>query len=162
MAKGTKAAGEAGAPGARIFEQLKEEHARVSTMMRRIAGTDDPEERRDLFADLRKELLAHAKSEEREFYPVFRELDETGDLVEESLEDHADIEQMLDRLRNMDADTEEWSELFEELMLEVEDHFDQEENELFPLAEELIDDETAGRIEERYEKSRQELLRRVA
>ncbi|HEY8428129.1 MAG TPA: hemerythrin domain-containing protein [Sandaracinaceae bacterium] len=169
MANGTNTEGEAAratdaAPSGErgIFEQLKNEHARVLAMMRRTAGTNDPEARRELLAEARKELLAHTRGEERALYPALRELDETSDLVEEALEDHADIEQLLDRLRDMDAGSEEWSEIFEELLLVVEDHVDQEENDLFPLAEERLDTEAAGRIEERYAKSRRELLRRVA
>lgn len=152
-----KIAGKAG-----IFEQLREEHAQVSSMMKRLIATTDVDRRRQLFDELRRELLSHAKSEAREFYPELRQFGETSDLVEESLEDHDAIEQMLDRLRATDIDSEEWSELFEEMMIEVEDHVDQEENELFPLAEKLIDAASAERIEARYMSSKQQLMRQVA
>jgi hemerythrin superfamily protein len=172
MAKGTKMAGKmagkmkaasAALKGERgIFRKLKEEHAEVSAMMKRCAGADDASERSELFHEIRRELLAHAKGEEREFYPVFRQFEETADLVEESIEDHGAIEEMIDQLRSMSADSEDWTELFDEMMSEVEDHVAQEENELFPLAEKLIDDDQAEQIEERYLHSKEQILRQVA
>ncbi len=145
-----------------IFRRLKDEHAAIAAMMRRAAGTTSAEARRGLFEEVRRELLAHAASEERELYPVLRRLDETSDLVDESVEDHGAIEQMLEQLRAMDFDSDDWADLFEETMLEVHDHVDQEENELFPLAEELLEPAEAARIDERYAAAKQQALRRVA
>lgn len=171
-AKGSKVAGKAAgkvkAAGAAmkgehgIFRKLKEEHAEVSAMMKRVAATTDPDTRRELFPEIRKEILSHAKGEEREFYPVFRQFEETSDLIEESIEDHSAIEQMLDRLRTMDVDSEDWGDLFEEMMTEVQDHVDQEENELFPLAEKLIDRENAEQIEGRYLDRKKQVMKQVA
>jgi len=172
MAKGTKVAGKmagkmkaasAALKGERgIFRKLKEEHAQVSAMMRRCAAMDDASERSELFAEIRRELLAHAKGEEREFYPVFRQFEETADIVEESIEDHGAIEEMLEQLRAMTTESEDWTDLFDEMMSEVEDHVAQEENELFPLAEKLIDDDQAKQIEDRYVHSKEQILRQVA
>lgn len=145
-----------------IFRKLKEEHAQVSALMNRIATTEGPDARRDLFGELRRELLSHAKGEEREFYPVFRQYEETADIVEEALEDHTAIEEMVEKLRVLEIESTEWDELFEEVVTEVREHVEQEENELFPLAEKLIDDEQAKHMEERYLHSKEQILRQVA
>lgn len=166
MAKGTKAAARAAgwAPSGErgIFRRLKEEHAQVARMMSRVAAMRDVGEKRRLFETVRVELLAHAKGEQAELYPVFREVEETEEIVEEALDDHEAIEQMLETLRSMDVDSEEWDELFDEVMSEVEDHVAQEENELFSLAEELIDAEHADKIEEHYVSSKERAMRQVA
>lgn len=172
MAKGTKMADEmagkmkaasAALKGERgIFRRLASEHAEINTMMMRLARSGDYEMRRQIFDELRKQLLTHAKGEEREFYPVFRQFEETSEMVEEALDDHASIEEILEQLRTTELDSEEWEELFEELRIDLQDHIQQEENELFPLAERLIDDDDATKLEERYLHSREQLLRRVA
>lgn len=172
MAKGTKMAGtmagkmkaaSAALKGERgIFRQLKEEHGQVSTLMNRCAATNDPGTRRELFAEIRKQLIAHAKGEEREFYPVFRQFEETSDIVEEAIEDHGAIDEILEQLHAIGTDSEEWADLFDELLTEVQDHVAQEENELFPLCEKLIDDDQAKQIESRYMHNREQILRRVA
>lgn len=161
MAKGTKSS--KGATGARgIFRQLREEHAQISTMMRRLAETEDGDDRRELFDELRRELLAHGKGEEREVYPVFEQFDDTADLVEELREDHGAMEENIERLRAMDADDEEWADAFEDLMHDVLDHVEVEENELFAAAERLIDDVRAQELEHLYLNSKAQLLRQVA
>lgn len=172
MAKGTKMADEmagkmkaasAALKGERgIFRQLTEEHAFLNAMMMRLARTEDFGMRRQIFEELRKQLLAHAKGEEREFYPIFRQFEETSEMVEEALDDHTSIEEILEQLRTTELDSEEWEELFEELRIDLQDHIHQEETELFPLAEKLIDDEDATRLEERYMHSKEQLLRQVA
>ena len=172
MAKGTKMADEmagtmkaasASLRGDRgIFRQLKAEHEEITVLMNRCAATTDVELRRQLFVELRKQLTAHAKGEEREFYPVFRKFEETTDLVEEAIEDHAAIEELIDLLCARSVDTEEWADLFDELLFEIEDHMHQEEVELFPLCAKLIDDAEADKIGERYLHSRERLLRQVA
>ncbi len=172
MAKGTKVAGKVagkvkGAAAAMkgehgIFRRLKEEHAAVSMMMKRISAATDGEKRRELFIEMKRELLSHAKGEEREVYTVFQNIEATSDLVPDSIEDHRAIEQGLDQLSSMDFASEEWAENFEELVRDVEDHVETEENEVFPLAQTAIDAEQAKDIEQRYLTTKTQLMRQVA
>lgn len=171
MAKGKIAAKLAGATrgaeaalrGRRgIFRELDREHAELTTTMRRIARTADPDMKRELFEEVQRELLAHGKGEEREFYPLLRTHEEACELVEEALDDHRAIETMLERLRAMDVRSDEWVGLFDELVNEVEEHVAQERNEIFPLAEQLIDEELSKKLVERYLNSKKQVAQRVA
>ena len=140
----------AGYPG--IFRHLAGEHAEVSTLMRRVAGSSAASERNELFTEIRKNLLAHARGEEQEFYPELRKFPEIEPLVTECLREHKRIEEYLDQLNGADKSSEAWKNRFEEMMTAVETHVEREENELFPKAKDLVDKGVAKDMEERYEK----------
>lgn len=155
---GSKAAGAAkgaakalaGYPG--IFHHLAGEHAEVATLMQRVsASSADSDERPELFAEIRKNLLAHAKGEEQEFYPQLRKHAEIEPLVGECLREHTRIEEYLDQLNTADKTSNAWTQRFEEMMQAVEAHVDREENQLFPKAKDLLDKQVAKDMESRYE-----------
>lgn len=145
-----------------IFDQLREEHGEVERMMRQVATSEDPEVRRALFPTIRRELIAHAKGEEREFYSVLRRHEETRELAEHALDEHEDIEEMLGELEAMAFDSDEWGETFEELVDSVKDHVDVEENDLFPMAKRLLSEAQTHEIEERYEERKNEVLAQLS
>lgn len=155
---GSKAAGAvkgaakalAGYPG--IFHHLAGEHAEVSTLMQRVAASSaDSDDRPELFAEIRRNLLAHAKGEEQEFYPVLKKFPEIESIVDECLREHKRIEEYLDQLHTADKTSNAWMQRFEEMMQTVQAHVEREENQLFPKAKDLLDKQAAKDIEERYE-----------
>ncbi len=136
-----------------IFHHLAGEHAEVSTLMKRVSATADSagSERDELFAEIRRNLLAHAKGEEAEFYPVLREFDEIAALVGQCLSDHEKIEGLLDDLNVSDKSGSDWTRRFEQLVTAVDGHVDREEKELFPKANDLLEGQRAREIEQRYQ-----------
>jgi hemerythrin superfamily protein len=156
---GSKAAGAAkgaakalaGYPG--IFHHLAGEHAEVSTLMKRVANASSgSSDREELFAEIRKNLLAHARGEEQEFYPELRKFPEIEPLVSECLREHKRIEEYLDQLHGADKSSDAWQRRFEDMMAAVETHVEREEKELFPKARDLLDRQVAKDMEKRYEK----------
>ena len=141
----------AGYPG--IFHHLAGEHAEVATLMKRVAGSgSDSSAREEVFAEIRKNLLAHAKGEEQEFYPELRKFPEIEPLVTECLREHKRIEEYIDQLHGADKSSDAWMNRFEEMMKAVETHVKREEKELFPKAKDLLDRQVAKDMESRYEK----------
>jgi len=61
-----------------------------------------------LFKELYTELTLHAEVEEDIVYPFFEEKQETREIVEESLQEHEEIETLLSELKVMPPDDEEW------------------------------------------------------
>lgn len=135
-----------------IFHHLAGEHAEVSTMMKRVAGTMDTGEREKLFPEIRRSLLAHAKGEEEEFYPVLREIPELQSHVDQSLDEHRQIERLLEQLNGEDKAARQWGDTFEQLVSAVEKHVEHEENEMFPKANDALESQRAKDMESRYEK----------
>ncbi|MEW6735030.1 MAG: hemerythrin domain-containing protein [Acidobacteriota bacterium] len=81
-----------------------------------------------------RELEIHTKVEEEIFYPSVKN-NVDSDLIEESLDDHTDIKDLIERLRGIDINDEEFKMVFQELIETVESHVDIEETELFPQVE---------------------------
>lgn len=126
-----------------IFDHLAAEHADAAVLMARIASTDDPGERRELFDALRIDLLAHAHAEEEMFYPQLERLDDAeGELlavIAQCCEDHQEIESLVEELADMDTGDGQWAVRFETLKAAVEQHIAREENALFDMTERALD-----------------------
>lgn len=145
-----------------IYRQLAEEHGEVDALLKRMAGSsEDSDVRRDLFPKMRNQLLAHAKGEERTFYPVLQEHEETRALAERAISDHKEIEKMLDELHSSDPATPAWTSRFEQLQKAVESHVELEENEIFPKAKEIIGKDEAQEMQARYDSERKTELHRL-
>lgn len=162
MATGSKAASKAagtakgiakaleGYPG--IFHHLAGEHAEVSALMKRVASSsEDSSVREELFPEIRKNLLAHAHAEEEEFYSALRNYPEVEPIVSRCLDEHHKVEEYLGELESGNKATKTWGELFGRMMRAVETHVEREEKELFPKARELLTEDRAREMEERYQ-----------
>lgn len=169
MAKPTKAAGKVAGMAKQaaaklsgqhgILNTLQKEHGEVSTLMQRVAATkaqdDGISDREELFEKIAIELLSHAKAEEQEFYTVMERHPETSARAKSSNLEHRDIERRiheLDSIRYADA---EWMPKFEELMNIVMEHVDQEENEFFPLAMDVLSKEDLKRMDQLFMREKQ-------
>lgn len=145
-----------------IFRRLAEEHAEVSVLLRRVlASSEVAEVRRDLFPKIRKEILSHARAEEQEFYSVLERYMETRDFVEHSGTDHRRIEILLDQLSVSDPAQPAWTETFRTLVQAIDDHVDDEEKRLFPIAKELLSEADVNAMEERFVAAKRSILARV-
>jgi hemerythrin superfamily protein len=139
-----------------IYDTLAKEHGMVSSLMNQVLE-GDLETRTELFPRIYTELISHAKAEEKEFYSVLLEQEETRAKAEESLEEHEEIEDLLDRLNEMDKTSDTWLDVFSTLQATVEHHVKEEENELFPLAQKVIDGDQSKEIEDRFEQEKERL-----
>lgn len=134
-----------------IFRHLSEEHAEVSALMERVAkAPSDSDAREQLFPEIRRSLLAHARAEEQEFYEPLRRFGDTAARVPRAIEEHRRIEEQLETLAAASFSDPRWLADFERLKAAVAAHVESEESELFPAAKPLLDDEQAREIDERY------------
>jgi hemerythrin-like domain-containing protein len=121
---------------------LKADHQRVRDLFAQYEAADNVETKRMLADEVFRELETHAQLEENVFYPaVQEETDEGPALVKESLSEYEAVKTLIQELRSMAHDTDEFDAKFQELMNNVEHHVEEEEAEMFPLAEdELAED----------------------
>ena len=118
---------------------LKEDHQRVKDLFAQYESTSNAEAKRTLAEEIFVELETHAQLEENIFYPSVNEKTEEGpELVKESLQEHATVKQLIQKLRQMGPQSAEFDAKFHELMHNVEHHVEEEEAEMFPLAEEEL------------------------
>ena len=143
MMKGVKARLE-GLTG--VFKTLAEQHGEAAAMMKRLQSK--PEKKAELWPEIRRTLLSHERGEIREVYPVLRQHVQTRSLAEHHDQEAAEMERMIERIDVAVAD--EWRPLFDQLVETVIHHADEEENDIFPKAQEAIGDQTTKDLEARY------------
>jgi hemerythrin-like domain-containing protein len=126
-------------PSVDAIALLKEDHQRVKDLFAQFEAANNAEAKWRLAEEAFVELETHAQLEENIFYPAVNEETEEGpELVKESLSEHAMVKQLIQALRQMGPHSQEFDAKFHELMHNVEHHVEEEEAEMFPLAEEEL------------------------
>ena len=126
-------------PSVDAIAMLKEDHQRVRDLFAQYDAAHNAEAKGRVAEEVFVELETHAQLEENIFYPSVNEETEEGpELVKESLEEHAMVKQLIQALRQMGPQSAEFDAKFHELMRNVEHHVEEEEAEMFPLAEEEL------------------------
>jgi hemerythrin-like domain-containing protein len=137
---------------------LKEDHRRVRDLFQEYGAATDPRTKRELAEEACTELETHAQLEEQLFYPAVNEEGEEGpELVQEAIQEHQKVKNLIVALREMGPDNQEFDATFRELMQNVEHHVAEEENAMFPLAEqELAED--LDELKEEMQELKKEIL----
>lgn len=131
---------------ARIFGLLKEDHDKHRKLLKKIAETEgDSEDRRSLFTQFREEVTAHANAEEQSLYAEMLSRPELQEDGRHSVAEHKELDDLMAELADIDMSSSGWLLKFKTLRHEYEHHIDEEEEDMFPAA----DDEFAQKCEER-------------
>ena len=128
-----------------IYSLIKKDHQEVASLFRRLKASEGFSETfEQLFAQLKEDLELHAHAEERVLYSALKETEGVQELVEEALDDHELVQNLLDELAAMRIDDEAWNEKLEVLEEHVEDHIEEEESDIFDVARQLFSVEQAA------------------
>jgi iron-sulfur cluster repair protein YtfE (RIC family) len=138
------------------FELLKKDHETVSDLFKRIEAADR-RAKLGIFKQLKSELEVHTHIEETIFYPALEKARETRDLTLEAYEEHRVVKDLLVELDGAQEHSDEWDAQLTVLRENVEHHVDEEENELFDKANDVLTGAEAENIGDRMqtEKARQ-------
>jgi hemerythrin superfamily protein len=129
------------------IELLRAQHRQVERLFGQMEEAREDDKRR-LFLDLADSLAIHTAIEERHFYPAVRAR-QTEELVSESMRDHQVIKRKLVDLLRTDVSDETFAPKIASLEEEVTQHVTEEEGELFPRVEALMDaDQLEGLAQE--------------
>lgn len=159
---GTMKAVAAGFKGLRgVFLHLAEEHGEVGSLMKHLSKTTDPKVRREHFPHIRAELLSHEKGELAEVYGVLANYEQLRSVVLEHNEQAHALEKAIADVDAIDFASEEWATSFERLHGLVKTHVEEEENDFFPKAQQVIDEDESKQILKRYEAAKQSIKKLV-
>jgi hypothetical protein len=125
--------------GMNAIEMLEGQHAAVERLFDELEEAKG-DEKQALFDELADSLAMHAMIEERHFYPAIRD-DETDDVIERSLHEHLEMKRVLAELLTLEAEDERFDAKLAVLREEVEKHFEEERDETFPIAEDLLEED---------------------
>jgi hemerythrin superfamily protein len=125
---------------------LKADHRLVHDLFTQYASAGDISTKQMIAEQVFTALEMHAQLEENIFYPAYETM--TGkngtQLVADSRLAHEHVKELLIELQGIDLDEEEFEAKFQELMHTVEQHVAQEEDEMFPEAEQILADRLAA------------------
>lgn len=121
----------------KIFARLKADHDRHRKLLGQIDDTQgDSPEREKLFEAFRIEVTAHAASEEMSLYATMLAKPDLRDEAQHSVAEHKEIDDLLTELYEMDFASTGWLTRFRTMKHRYLHHIDEEEEEMFPEAEE--------------------------
>ena len=122
-------------------ELLKKQHREVKALFAQ-ANKAGSSERREVVDEIAEKLMAHMKIEEEIFYPAVRELatKKTDEIIPEAYEEHHVVKLVLDELPEVDLEDEQFEAKMTVLEELIEHHVEEEEKEMFKVAEKLGDE----------------------
>jgi hemerythrin superfamily protein len=135
---------------------LKQDHAKVKKLLSELQKATAPSKQEALLEQIEEEVTLHATVEEEIFYPAFRDAakrKKDGEMFHEALAEHNVVKIVIPDLQQTPYGSEEFAGKAKVLKELIEHHAKEEEDEMFPRAQVLLDartlQELGARIEER-------------
>lgn len=145
---------------ARIFADLKADHDRHRTLLKRIDEADGAK-RATLFEEFRVEVSAHAAAEEESLYATMLANPDLRDDARHSVSEHKEIDDFLADLVDLDPSSDAFAEKFGEMRHRYEHHIDEEEEEMFPAATKELSGTEEARLAKVFEQRKPKELQRA-
>jgi hypothetical protein len=150
----------AGYPG--MFHRLRAEHDVLRRMVGRLWQLERTAARAVLLARLRPRLLGHLRGESRAFYSYLSRFEELRVPVSRCLAGHRAIEAAMGALAaSAESSSQQWNAGVQRLARALSEHVACEEDEVFPLANELLSRRRAQQMLSRYQFDSAALRERV-
>ncbi|AKO98379.1 Hemerythrin HHE cation binding protein domain protein [Marinovum algicola DG 898] len=125
-----------------IYSSLKSDHDRHRSLLDTIENTEGASEaRKSAWREFYRDVKAHGAAEEETFYSKLIAKTWGQDSARHSVHEHQQIDDLLEELREMDMSQGAWLQKFKTLRHDYEHHIDEEEDEVFSRAREVIPEE---------------------
>jgi hemerythrin superfamily protein len=122
-----------------IYARLREDHGKQRGLGAGLLETSgDSAERERLFRLLKNEVQAHAAAEEQTFYAELIAMSDGQERARHSIAEHKEAADLLEELSNIDMSSSAWITRYRQLHERLVHHLDEEEDEVFGRARELI------------------------
>ncbi len=146
------------------FNMLKEDHKKVKALFKEFEETGDKafKKKEEISQKVFTELEIHTTIEEEILYPSIEKAadeKETEELVKEAFAEHAVVKDLIEEMKEMGCEDENFAAKFKVMQENVEHHIEEEEGELFPKAKKILGDqseEIGDEMQERKEELKQE------
>ncbi len=140
------------------IKMLKKQHREVEAMFKELEKAKSAGPRRKLFEKVADALAVHATIEERHFYPAVKKK-QTEDMLLEAVEEHLEVKRVIADLLDLDASDPVFMAKVSVLKEDVQHHVEEEEGELFPKVQKLLDDDELEAIATAMQETADDLQR---
>lgn len=142
-----------------IYDAIKADHDLHRTLLNQIGETSgDSTERQKAWKTFYHDVKSHAAAEEETFYSKLISKTWGQDAARHSVHEHQQLDDLMEELNEMDMSSSGWLTRFKTLKHDYEHHMDEEEEEVFSRAKDIIDgneiEDFGRRFEARKKKER--------
>ena len=134
-----------------IFEHIKREHREVESLLEQLSSAYD----RSTYDRLNQSLQAHMKAEEESLYPAME--GQESEMVQHAQEEHDQVRQLLQQLKQEGGAPSVLSQLTQT----IQDHVQEEENEMFPRAQQMFDRSDIEQLSQKFDEVDQRVIQQV-
>jgi hemerythrin superfamily protein len=130
---------------------LKKQHREVEKLFKQAMKAEKSRERRQLVDEIERKLKLHTTTEEEIFYPAFKEIGtkKAEEMTLEAIEEHHVVDLVLAELPKVDVEADTFEAKMTVLCELVDHHVQEEQDEMFPMAEKKLGDEKLDELGDR-------------
>lgn len=140
-----------------ILKVIQADHEKVLELFgKMLKETKKSEKRKEMLSKLQEELIPHMHAEENLLYPFLKEEGEDPEPVLEAYQEHLAARLYLDQVMHTNLDDENWIAKITVLHELINHHIEEEEEDLFRMAEERLDEDQAQEMGEKFEEMKKE------
>ena len=138
---------------------LKDDHRKVKKLLSEVEDTTERavKTRAELFGKIKSEMEVHEAIEEEIFYPALKEHPKAKEIVLEGYEEHHVVDNIIGELDGVDYGDETWTAKFAVMKENIEHHIEEEEDEMFGKAQQVLSDSELADLGERMAARKSEL-----
>lgn len=140
-----------------IYEKLKSDHDKHRGLLAKLAKTEgNSPERRKLWETFYYDVSAHAAAEEVSFYSQLISDSDGQSEGRHSVAEHQELDDMLQELNEMDMSSPGWLTRFKTMKDRYEHHIEEEEEDIFPVAKDVIGSDKSGEVAAEFAERKKE------
>jgi len=137
-----------------VTKLLETDHREVEDLFAKAESTDGAA-KQQVVTKIASELTIHAEVEEQIVYPAMRQAG-MGDIVDESIDEHAKVKELVSKLEAMDGSSSAVDSVLAELKSDVQHHVEEEESEAFPRFRDAVSTDELQTLGEQVENAKRE------
>jgi hemerythrin superfamily protein len=140
-----------------IYDAIKKDHDDQRNLLTKIADASETKSaRKQAWDTFYHDVKAHAAAEEETFYSKLISKTWGQDTARHSVHEHQQLDDLMEELNEMTIDADGWSDKFGKLHHDYKHHIDEEEDEVFTRAREVIEEEEIEGYGNRFLKRKSE------
>jgi len=125
-----------------IYDAIQSDHDAHRNLLNKIADTSgDSEARQQAWNDFFHDVKSHAAAEEETFYSKLMSETWGQDAARHSVSEHKELDDLMEELNETEMSSPAWLQKFKTLKHDYEHHMEEEEEDVFKRAKEVIGEE---------------------